>query len=114
MATTAAQHDADAAITNVTTAANEAVARTTNATTLWRWKKKLIEVKLTTQEMVAAVAAEFEDRRRCENERDEQVLLEQLLQGNGMEENCGKQKIEKEMNRKKRDCKRKAKAEGDC
>ena len=50
-----------------------------------------------TQETVEAVAAaELEDGRRCENEADEQALLEQLLQGNGMEENCGKQKTEKE------------------
>ena len=41
-------------------------------------------------------AAELEGRRRCENEADEQALLERLLQGNGMEENCGKQKTEKE------------------
>ena len=49
-----------------------------------------------TQEMaVAVVAAKFEDGRRCENEADEQALLE-LLQGNGMEENRGNQKTEKE------------------
>ena len=46
--------------------------------------------------MVVAAAVELEDRRRCENEADEQALLKQLLQGNGMEENCGKQKTEKE------------------
>ena len=52
---------------------------------------------MTTQEMVAAVvAAELEDRRRCDNEAGEQALLEHLLQDNGMEENCGKQKNEKE------------------
>ena len=46
-----------------------------------------------TQEMAVAVATvELEDGRRCENEADEQALLVQLLQGNGMEENCGKQK----------------------
>ena len=45
--------------------------------------------EITTQEVVAAVAAaELEDWRRA----DEQALLEQLLQGNGMDENCGKQK----------------------
>ena len=50
-----------------------------------------------TQEMAVAVAAaKLEDGRRCENEADEQALLEQLLQGNGMEENCGKQKTERE------------------
>ena len=53
--------------------------------------------EMTTQEMVAAVAAaELEDRRRCDNEAGEQALLEQLLQDNGMEENCGKQKNEEE------------------
>ena len=35
----------------------------------------------TTHEMVAAVAeSELEDKRRCENEADEQALLERLLQ----------------------------------
>ena len=39
-----------------------------------------------TQEMAVAVAdAKLEDGRRCENGADEQALLEQLLQGNGME-----------------------------
>ena len=52
---------------------------------------------MTTQVMVAAVAAaELEDRRRCENVVDEEALLEQFLRGNGMEENCGEQKTEKE------------------
>ena len=52
--------------------------------------------EMTTQEMVVAVAAaELEDRRRCENVADEQALLKQLLQGNGMEENCGGQKTER-------------------
>ena len=39
--------------------------------------------------------AKLEDGRWCENEADERALL-QLLQDNGMEENCGKQKTEKE------------------
>ena len=52
---------------------------------------------MTTQEMVAKVAAaELEDRRRCDNEAGEHALLEQLLQDDGMEENCGKQKNEEE------------------
>ena len=45
-----------------------------------------IESQNMTQEMVVAAATEFENRRRCEHEADEQALLEQLLQGNGMEE----------------------------
>ena len=54
----------------------------------------------------------------CENEVDERALLEQLLQGNGMEENCGKQKIEKEQSKRnetREESKQsKAKAAADC
>ena len=116
MATTAARHDADAAATNVTTATNEAVARTTNKDghdgrggdnerddgnergggkdderddIVTAVEEEFDRGEITTQEMVSAVAAaELEGRRRCENEAD--------VQGNGMEENCGKQKTEKE------------------
>ena len=72
-----------------------------------------------TQEMVVAVsAAELEDRRRCENEADEQALLEQLLQGSGMGENCGKQKTEEEQYERnetqEESLQSKAKAAADC
>ena len=61
--------------------------------------------EMMTQEMVvAAAAAELEDWRRCENEADEQVLLEQLLQGSGMEENGGKQTTEKEQQERRDHC----------
>ena len=61
---------------------------------------------------------ELEDRRRCENEADEQALLKQLLQGTGMEENCGKQKTEKEQHggdeMQEESLQSKAKAVADC
>ena len=75
--------------------------------------------EMTTQEMVAAVAAaELEDRRRCDNEAGEQALPEQLLQDNGMEENCGKQKNEEEQHardeRQEESLQSKAKEAADC
>ena len=49
------------------------------------------------EEMVVAITAatEREGRRWCENEADEQALLEQLLQGDGMEENCENKRMRK-------------------
>ena len=75
---------------NVVAASDDMMTMTTDEAAGVRNDERDDIVAVVEEEMAVAVAAatELEDRRRCDNEADEQALLEQLLQGNGMEENC--------------------------